>query len=263
VNGSKGNQIKKWYTAAQVNCSTGTGNCSLTPSTTLIEGTGKWWVRTWNSSGYGKWSPELTFSIERITVTRVAAIKLLRQTSFTSYETEIDEVMQNGEMAWIQKQLNAKSAFDDLNDTYYGYLESVVRLKIEEEPTKFPPSILEDLSTKFPESFPTTYTLDLFNETVLLEKMFESKDQLRHRMALALSQIVVVSRHATTGISLSMKGEGLIKFYDDLYKHSFGNYRDVLKSASMSAAMSYFLTFLGNKKEDNVTNTAPDENYAR
>jgi hypothetical protein len=89
--------------------------------------------------------------------------------------------------------------------------------------------------------------------------MFESKDQLRHRMALALSQIVVVSRHATTGISLAMKGEGLIKFYDDLYKHSFGNYRDVLKSA----AMSYFLTFLGNKKEDNVTNTAPDENYAR
>jgi hypothetical protein len=63
VNGPSGNVIKQWYTAAQANCASGTGTCSVTPSTTLANGTHTWWIQTWNSAGYGPWSAGLSFTV--------------------------------------------------------------------------------------------------------------------------------------------------------------------------------------------------------
>ena len=63
VNDSTGNKIKKWYTAAQVGCASGTGTCSRTPSTILSGGAGRWWIQTWNSTGYGPWSSAKYFSL--------------------------------------------------------------------------------------------------------------------------------------------------------------------------------------------------------
>ncbi len=200
--------------------------------------------------------------------TRVQAIKLLRQGSYTSYETQIDFIMRNGEMAWIDKQLDAKSAFDDPDVEYYGYIESFVRRNIEDNPRHFKPYMLESPETTYPESIKNNSELHVFYKDILPKKMFDSEDQLRQRMALALNEIIVVSTAATAGPSLWWHGIGLVKMYDDLYEHSFGNYRDVLKSASMSGAMAYYLTFLGNMKENafhlgrQLTN-APDENFAR
>ena len=65
VNDSTGNKIKKWYTASQASCADGTGVCSVTPSTTLASGTAKWWVQTWNTTGYGQWSHVKSFNIEK------------------------------------------------------------------------------------------------------------------------------------------------------------------------------------------------------
>jgi hypothetical protein len=64
VNDSTGNKIQKWYTAKQANCSNGTGNCSITSTETLTQGAGKWWVRTWNDSGYGPWSSALNYQLK-------------------------------------------------------------------------------------------------------------------------------------------------------------------------------------------------------
>ncbi len=64
VNDSTGNKIQTWYTAAQAGCSSGTGTCSVTPSTILASGAGQWWVRTWNSYGYGPWSNPLSFNVQ-------------------------------------------------------------------------------------------------------------------------------------------------------------------------------------------------------
>jgi hypothetical protein len=61
VNDSTGNVIKTWYTAAQANCSTGTGTCSITPSTALASGAGTWWILPWNSNGNGPWSDGMAF----------------------------------------------------------------------------------------------------------------------------------------------------------------------------------------------------------
>ncbi len=69
VNDSSGNKIKKWYTASQAGCASGSGTCSITPNTTLANGTGKWWIQTWNSSGYGAWSVAKNFNINSTTTT--------------------------------------------------------------------------------------------------------------------------------------------------------------------------------------------------
>ena len=64
VNDSTGNKIKKWYTANEAGCSTGTGTCSITPNTSLANGKGTWWIQTWNSKGYGPWSNGMDFTLK-------------------------------------------------------------------------------------------------------------------------------------------------------------------------------------------------------
>jgi large repetitive protein len=56
-------KVLQWFTTVQAGCSSGTGTCSVTPSTSLAAGAGRWWVQTWNDAGYGPWSDALSFSI--------------------------------------------------------------------------------------------------------------------------------------------------------------------------------------------------------
>ena len=63
VDDSTGNKIKHWYTASAVGCSSGTGTCSVTPSTVLSPGSGTWWIKTWNSAGSGPWSAGMAFTL--------------------------------------------------------------------------------------------------------------------------------------------------------------------------------------------------------
>nr|CAA6809457.1 MAG: Unknown protein [uncultured Thiotrichaceae bacterium] len=63
VNDSTGDKIKTWYTAAQAGCSSGSGTCTVTPSTPLAQGAGQWWIQTWNSSGSGPWSSASSFTV--------------------------------------------------------------------------------------------------------------------------------------------------------------------------------------------------------
>ncbi len=64
VNDSTGNKIHKWYKAEQAGCSSGTGTCSITPSRSLANGKGTWWIKTWNrGGGYGPWSSGMSFTV--------------------------------------------------------------------------------------------------------------------------------------------------------------------------------------------------------
>ncbi|MCV2885678.1 DUF1800 domain-containing protein [Aestuariibacter sp. AA17] len=86
-------------------------------------------------------------------------------------------------------------------------------------------------------------------------------DQLRQRMAFALSQIVVVSH---TGAEYLSEYPELMAYYMDLLaKHAFGNYGDLLLDITYSPAMGMYLTYQGNKKGNPETGSVPDENYAR
>jgi uncharacterized protein (DUF1800 family) len=85
-------------------------------------------------------------------------------------------------------------------------------------------------------------------------------DQLRQRMAFALSQLLVVSDN---NAELADNGYALASFYDTLATHAFGNYRELLEAVTLHPAMGVYLSMLGNRKPDADLNIRPDENYAR
>lgn len=89
----------------------------------------------------------------------------------------------------------------------------------------------------------------------------EGNDQLRQRMAFALSQILVVSNFG--GETLSDIPEAISYYQDVLTRNAFGNYRDLLEEVTYSPAMGFYLTYMGNEKADLATGRMPDENYAR
>jgi uncharacterized protein (DUF1800 family) len=88
----------------------------------------------------------------------------------------------------------------------------------------------------------------------------QHSDQLRQRVAFALSQMLVVSdRNAT----LLFQPYALGDYYDTLARNAFGNYRDLLEQVTLHPAMGKYLSMLGNQKSNPVANIRPDENYAR
>ncbi len=76
-------------------------------------------------------------------------------------------------------------------------------------------------------------------------------DQLRQRVAFALSQIVVVNNLEVSGTY------GFRNYHNMLLRESFGNYRQVLKKVALSPVMGAFLNNVNNDKN------APNENFAR
>ena len=84
-------------------------------------------------------------------------------------------------------------------------------------------------------------------------------DQLRQRVAWALSQILVVSQEG----ALSGEHEAATAYYDLLLSHALGNYRDLLEDVTKSPVMGVYLSMLRNRRPDPETGQRPDENYAR
>ena len=85
-------------------------------------------------------------------------------------------------------------------------------------------------------------------------------DQLRQRVAFALSEIFVVSDQNAL---INQFPNGLAYYYDILNNNAFGNYRTLLEQVTLSPAMGVYLNMLGNRRADLSQNIHPDENYAR
>ena len=83
-------------------------------------------------------------------------------------------------------------------------------------------------------------------------------DQLRQRMAYALSQIFVVS---AVDNNVGSHPYGLASFYDTLGQYAFGNYRDLLQAVALHPMMGIYLSHMRNEKESGTR--VPDENFAR
>ncbi len=84
-------------------------------------------------------------------------------------------------------------------------------------------------------------------------------DQLRQRVAYALSQIHVVSGQGP----LEDNSQALSYFYDKLATNAFGNFRTVLNDTTLTPSMGRYLDMLGNDKPDLAIGRSPNENYAR
>lgn len=104
-----------------------------------------------------------------------------------------------------------------------------------------------------------TYPVNDVNEMLWTNVVLTAPDQLRQRVAWALSQIFTLSEE---GIGKTDEAEAWAAYYDIFVRHAFGNYRDVLAEVTFSPMMGDFLTFHDNKAMG-FSGTFPDENFAR
>lgn len=93
-----------------------------------------------------------------------------------------------------------------------------------------------------------------------LNIVVNNNDQLRQRIAFALSQILVIS---DKNPYLNGAPDLVANYYDLLVKNAFGNYRDILEKVTLHPAMQIYLSLSHNAKANPKTGTQPDENYAR
>jgi uncharacterized protein (DUF1800 family) len=84
-------------------------------------------------------------------------------------------------------------------------------------------------------------------------------DQLRQRVAFALSEIHVLSGQGP----LQDNSLAISHFYDTLLSNAFGNFRDLLISTTLTPGMGRYLDMWRNDKPDLTIGRSPNENYAR
>jgi uncharacterized protein (DUF1800 family) len=113
------------------------------------------------------------------------------------------------------------------------------------------------------ESHPYSDPTDLYQSTDWFDAWWQNSitapDQLRQRVAFALSEIFVVSENGV----LENHADGLSSYYDMLADNAFGNFRTILENVTLHPSMGLYLGMLGNNAGSEITGLHPDENYAR
>jgi uncharacterized protein (DUF1800 family) len=201
---------------------------------------------------------------ESQSVTDAMAHRLLLQTTFGPVQSDIERVKSLGIRGWIDNQLNMNSAYSSTSDGWKTHLERTEEIALIAEPST--PWLESDQVFNKATSSSTVadYQMATWWENVLgataPERGQIGSDQLRQRVAYALSQLLVVS---TSSPTLRARGESLAAYYDLLAKHAFGNYRELLGKIAISPAMGVYLSHQGNRKANPDRGSRPDENFAR
>jgi len=115
----------------------------------------------------------------------LVAFRLLTQATFGPTASEIARVKSIGETAWIEEQLNSSSVYDQSNNNLTTNLECYKLIAKMAEP-----SVYSD-NTSFNNNFHGR-TSD-YQMAAWFEKALHAPDQLRYRVAFALSELFVVS----------------------------------------------------------------------
>lgn len=163
-----------------------------------------------------------------------AAARFLTQATFGPTPVEIARLRQMGYSAWIREQLNIPTT---------RVLPYMVQVNAN----------LQALTP--PQSVSHNQRIDRWFHTAVY-----GRDQLRQRMAFALSQIVVISDQ-----NASLSGEPIqVSFYADLLA-DFGldSYRNLLQAVTLNPSMGKYLSHFRNRKASADGLRQPDENYGR
>lgn len=171
-------------------------------------------------------------------ITRLDAHRFLVQASFGPREIDIRRLLElgysgDGYKKWIDDQISKPISLS---------LPATIAAVPSPRPTNFNP----DWAHK--------ERREAWAQNVLF-----GEDQLRQRVAFALSQIMVVSGSG----ALFQRPWATADYYDMLVRNAFGNYRKLLEDVTLHPAMGVYLSALGNQKAVEGTNLRPDENYAR
>jgi len=93
--------------------------------------------------------------------------------------------------------------------------------------------------------------------TLFLTNAVMNQDQLRQKVAFALSQIVV------TSLNKIIWNGPMAMYQEMLMANSFGNFRKLLGDVTLSPVMGQYLDMANNGKANPITGMVANENYAR
>ena len=150
-------------------------------------------------------------------VTPTAAVRFLEQSTFGPTSTLLNQLQQVGLTQFLHDQFN--------------------------EPM-----------SRYPDQGSTADMMP--TQKVLFTNALTRPDQLRQRVALALSEIWVTS-------GLVVPGMGMAPYMQLLTQDAFTNYRTIMQDVTLSPAMGAYLNMVNNDKPDAAANTHANENYAR
>lgn len=189
------------------------------------------------------------------------AFRFLRQASFGPSQEDIALVMSRGIDSWLDAQLNMRSAYDSDRDAHKTHLERMIEIATALEPGAnwFPDNANNDSGQRIFNGRASGYA-DSYQMSVWFENALNGPDQLRQKVAYALSQILVTSAGDP---ELERNAEALAHYYDILARHALGNFRELLGEVAKSPAMGVYLSHQGNEKASADGLTLPDENFAR
>jgi uncharacterized protein (DUF1800 family) len=145
-----------------------------------------------------------------------AAARFLDQATWGATPADVGHLQQIGTAAWLKEQFAAS------------------------------PSPIPDVTA-------TATNLDNVREQFFVNAV-SGPDQLRQRVAFALSEIWVVS-------NVKLKPQAIPPYLRLLANDAFGNYSDLMHDVSLSPAMGHYLDMVNNSKP--APGQEADENYAR
>ncbi len=230
---------------------------------------------TWSSANVSACSAHDGWTGPRPTSGSESTGPLSATTSFTL------ECLNDSDSAWetvtvfVQDPANAitdAAAFRFLSQSTFGPTQSDIQalVALGDAPEAYGRWIADQMALPASLELPATQAAVLANpynprvssearRTKWFENAVNGQDQLRLRVAFALSQILVVSEVGP----LWRQPLSVAAYNDTLVQHAFGNFRELLEDVTLHPAMGVYLSALGNQKPDPVLNIRSDENYAR
>lgn len=151
------------------------------------------------------------------------AARFLLQAQFSASEPEIADLRNKGYLPWLSEQFGAprtQSAWEWIDSKPWNTVEI---------------------------------------DAAVWRQLMVSADPVRKRMALALSEIFVVSANE---IGSSWPHAMMAQYFDTLVAGVTGNFRTLLEDITLNPAMGFYLNTRDNRKEDG-RGRQPDENFAR
>ncbi|MBI5924576.1 MAG: DUF1800 domain-containing protein [Aquabacterium sp.] len=205
-------------------CGGGCPSCSASPTHADGSATSQAFIQAAATSGQGELS-------------RQEATRFLTQASFGPTPEEVSHLMSVGIPAWLDEQF----------DMPLSTMSHVQAWDLSDHAIKQARPGQRASSGEVVGSF--------------MRQALTSKDQLRQRVAFALSEIFVVSIKDSCGDNAYSRG--VAGYLDMLGRHAFGSFRDLLASVSLNPVMGCYLSHMKNRGENASSGRVPDENYAR
>jgi uncharacterized protein (DUF1800 family) len=172
------------------------------------------------------------------------AIRLLEQATWGPNETLIAHVNTIGIERFVDEQLAAPQ-------TKYTTFEPW--------PASRPATCVDDHTLPVtPTSYCARDNYTLFQlQREFFKNAVTAPDQLRQRVAFALSQLFV-----TSGTDIN-QAYAMQRYQQMLADLAFDNFKNVLTQVTLSPAMGNYLDMVNNQKPNPLTGVEPNENYAR